>query len=145
MPGHCSVVADLVQKRHTLKLRISFFLFFQKNPESGKQSDCSEVFFGIVFSFVAASLRCRLENKFSNQEFSPHNLAILSLSVRFLWPAECPQESKLLPKAIKSKLIAGKNSQFTANVGNLAGCSSTCTKIAAKPVSGVRTLANIKK
>jgi hypothetical protein len=26
---------------------------------------------------------------------------------------------KTLPKAIKSKLVAGKNSQFTANVGTL--------------------------
>jgi hypothetical protein len=26
-----------------------------------------------------------------------------------------------LPKAIKGNLVVGKNSQFTANVGNLAG------------------------
>jgi hypothetical protein len=39
---------------------------------------------------------------------------------------------KALPKAIKSKLVAGKNSQFTANVGNLAGCNLTCASIAAK-------------
>jgi hypothetical protein len=37
-----------------------------------------------------------------------------------------------LPKAIRIGLAAGKNSQFIANVGNLAGCPSTRAESAAK-------------
>jgi len=44
------------------------------------------------------------------------NLAILSLSAKIAWPYQ-----QALPKAIKGNLVFGKNSQFTANVGNLAG------------------------
>jgi hypothetical protein len=70
-----------------------------------------------MLSFVAASLRGRLENPlwlFQSGIFTAQSCH-LSLSAKLQWPYQ-----QALPKAIKGNFVNGKNSQFTANVGNLA-------------------------